>query len=214
MRVKDVMTVDVASVGPETSLNDMACELSRRGISGMPVVDDAGQILGVITEADVLAMEGSAQHAGAVARLLNRDEREGPSRLSARAVREAMTSPAITIECHWPVAVAAERMIQHGINRLPVVERGRLVGIVARADLVRVFPRSDNRIADDIRELVAIQQQRWHDEQPIQIGIDEGKVTLAGELRRRDEADVVSKMVRTVPGVVSVHSQLTWSEEQ
>ena len=215
MRVEDVMTVDVATVRPETSLKDMARELSGRGISGMPVVDDDGQVIGVISEADVLAKEQFApeQRAGVVARLLNRDEREEPGKPGARVVMEAMTSPAISIERHWPVAIAAEQMIERGVNRLPVVQQGRLVGIVTRADLVRAFARSDEQIAGDVRELVALQQELWRDEQPIEVGIDAGEVTLAGEVRRRDEAAILSKMVRTVPGVVSVRSDLTWSEE-
>ena len=61
--------------------------------------------------------------------------------------------------------------------------------------------------------MVALQQELWRDEQPIEVGIDAGEVTLAGEVRRRDEAAILSKMVRTVPGVVSVRSELTWSEE-
>jgi CBS domain-containing protein len=194
MRVEDVMTVDVATVKPEASLKDVARELSDRRISGMPVADDDGRVIGVISEADVLAKEESEPEAGRVA-------------------REAMTSPAITIEPHWPVAIAADRMIEGGVNRLPVVRQGRLVGIVTRADLVRAFARSDEQIAGDIREVVALQQELWRDQQPVEVRIDAGEVTLAGEVRRRDEAIVLPKMVRTVPGVVSVGSELTWSEE-
>ena len=164
MRVEDVMTVDVATVKPESSLEDAARELSGRRISGMPVVDDDGGVIGVISEADVLAKEESEPEprAGAVARLLDR-EREEPAGIGARVVREAMTSPAITIEPHWPVAMAAEQMIEGGVNRLPVVRQGRLVGIVTRADLVRAFARSDEQIAGDIREMVTLQQELWRD---------------------------------------------------
>jgi CBS domain-containing protein len=124
-----------------------------------------------------------------------------------------MTSPAITIEPHWPVAMAAEQMIEGGVNRLPVVRQGRLVGIVTRADLVRAFARSDQQITGDIREMVALQQELWRDEQPVEVSIEAGEVTLAGAVRRRDEAVLLPKMVRTVPGVVSVRSELTWFEE-
>jgi CBS domain-containing protein len=214
MRVEDVMTVDVAAVKPESSLKDVARELSGRRISGMPVVDDDGRVIGVISEADVLAKEESEpeQPAGVMARLLDR-ERDEPTGFGARVVREAMTSPPITIEPHWPVAMAAEQMINGGVNRLPVVREGRLVGIVTRADLVRAFARSDEQIAGDIREMVALQQELWRDQQPVEVRIEAGEVTLAGEVRRRDEAIVLPKMVRTVPGVVSVRSGLTWSEE-
>lgn len=214
MRVEDVMTAEVATVKPEASLKDAARELTGRRISGMPVVDDDGRVIGVISEADVLAKEEPEQEprAGAIARLLDRG-REEPAGLGARVVREAMTSPAITIEPHWPVAMAAEQMIEGGVNRLPVVQQGRLVGIVTRADLVRAFARSDEQIAGDIREMVALQQELWRDQQPVELRIEVGEVTLAGEVRWRDEAILLPKMVRTVPGVVSVRSELTWSEE-
>ena len=212
MRVQDVMTVDVATVKPDTSLKDMARELSRRRISGMPVVDDDGRIVGVISEADVLAKEQSEpeHRAGALARLLNR---EGPSKLGARVVGEAMSSPAVTIQPHCPVARAAEEMLEREVNRLPVVQQERLVGIVTRADLVRAFARSDEQIAGDIRAMVALQQELWRDQRPVEVAIDAGEVTLTGEVRRRDEAALLAKMVRTVPGVVNVRSDLAWSEE-
>jgi CBS domain-containing protein len=215
MRVEDVMTVDVVTVKPETSLKDMARGLSRSRISGMPVVDDDGRVIGVISEADLLAKEQSEpdQRAGTIARLVKRDEGEEPSRLDATTVGEAMTTPAIIIEAHWPVAIAADQMLERGINRLPVVQQGRLVGIVTRADLVRAFARSDEQIARDIREVVALQQELWRDPRSIEVRTDTGEVTLAGEARGHDEAVVLSKMVRTVPGVVSVRSALTWSEE-
>ena len=214
MRVEDVMTAEVATVKPEASLKDAARELTGRRISGMPVVDDDGRVIGVISEADVLAKEEPEQEprAGAIGRLLDRG-REEPAEKGAMVVREAMTSPAITIEPHWPVAMAAQQMIEGGVNRLPVVRQARLVGIVTRADLVRAFARSDQQITGDIREMVALQQELWRDQQPVEVRIESGEVTLAGEVRRRDEAMLLPKMVRTVPGVVSVRSELTWSEE-
>ena len=100
MRIEDVMTVDVMTVAPETLLRDVAVELSRRRVSGMPVVDDDGHVLGVISEADVLAKEQSEpdQHPGAIARLLKRDDEDEPGRFAATTAGEAMTKPAVTVE--------------------------------------------------------------------------------------------------------------------
>lgn len=215
MRVEDVMTVDVVTTTRETALKDAVRELSSRGISGLPVVDDDGRIAGVISEADVLAKERSAPHqpVGVVRRRLGRAKRWERARLNARVVGDAMTSPAITIERHWSVAVAADKMIEHGVNRLPVVQHERLVGIVTRADLVRAFARSDREIVGEIRDLVALQQDLWRDENAVEVTIDAGDVRLAGQVLNRDEAEVLSTMVRTVPGVVTVRSELTWREE-
>jgi CBS domain-containing protein len=214
MRVENVMTVDVVTTTPETSLKEVARVLSDRGISGLPVVDDDGRIAGVISEADVLAKVHSAPdpRVGVVRRLLGRDKRRDRARFGARVVRDTMTSPAITIEPHWSVSVAAERMVVHGVNRLPVTQRERLVGIVTRADLVGAFARSDEEVADETRALVALQQELWRDESAVEVTIDAGDVTLAGQVRNRAEAEVLCTMVRTVPGVVTVRSALSWSE--
>ena len=216
MRVQDVMTIEVVTARPSTSLKDVAAELSRRRISGMPVVDDTGRIVGVVSEADILAKEQpeGEHHSSRFARLLHRDDGgERASRFDAAVVSEAMTSPATTIEGHMPAAIAAQQMTERGINRLPVVQQGRLVGIVTRADLVRAFARSDEEITAEVREIVALQQELWRDEQPLEVTIAGGEVTLAGRVRTREEASLLAEMVRTVPGVVGVRASLTWSEE-
>ena len=215
MRVEDVMTVDVATVTPSTPLKDVAAELSRRRISGMPVLDDSDRIVGVISEADILAKEHAepGHYTSALARLLKHDDAEHSSRLHATVAGDVMTSPATTIEGHVPAVLAAQQMTELGINRLPVLGRGRLVGIVTRADLVRAFARSDEQIAAEVRELVALQQELWRDEKPLEVAIVAGEVALAGNVRRQEEATVLAEMVRTVPGVVEVRSSLTWSED-
>jgi CBS domain-containing protein len=213
MRVHDVMTTEVATTRPEAALKDVAAELVQRGISGMPVIDDDGSVLGVVSEADVLAksLPEKEDGGGALARFRRRDDGE-TRRLEADLVQEVMTAPAITIEEHWPVAEAAERMLNGRINRLPVVRQGRIVGLVSRADVVRAFARSDDEVRADVRELVALQQELLRDERPLRIEVQHGEVSLAGEARTRGEAEIVAKMVRTVPGVVSVRSELTWAE--
>jgi CBS domain-containing protein len=210
MRVHDVMTTEVATARPDAPLKELAAQLAERGISGMPVVDDEGVVVGVVSEADVLAKAlPGPEDEGALARLLRRDDAD-VRRLDARLVRDVMTTPAITIEEYWPVAEAAERMLESKINRLPVVRDGRLVGLVSRADLVRAFARADDEVLADARELVALQQEMLRDDRPVEIGVEHGEVLLTGEVRDPSEAEVLAKMVRTVPGVVSVRSELTW----
>jgi len=211
MRVNEVMTIDVATARPDASLKEVAAELAERRISGMPVIDDDGAVVGVLSEADVLAKalpESEDDGRSVLGRLRRRDEAE-TRRLEAKLVRDVMTAPAITIEEHWPVAEAAERMLESRINRLPVVRQGRLVGLVSRADLVRAFARSDEEILNDVRAIVALQQEILRDDAPVEIGVTHGEVTLAGAVRDGDVAEVLQKMARTVPGVVDVRSDLT-----
>lgn len=215
MRVRDTMTVDVATVTPSTPLKDAARLLVERRISGVPVVD-GGTVVGVLSEADVLEKERGGrlpQRRGALARLLDRNGSPEPLKLEARTVGDAMSSPAITVEPEWTIPSAAERMLESGINRLPVVRQGRLVGIVTRADLVRAFARSDEQIETDVREEIAFQKGLWLDDSPIEIQVDQGETVLSGRVRLRSQADALPKVVARVPGVVTVRAHLQWSED-
>lgn len=207
MKIRSVMSTAVVTVTPETTLKDAAAKLVRFGISGMPVVDDDNQVLGVLSEADVLAKEaGAAPREGMLAWLLD----EGGisrARLEARTVGEAMTAPALTIGPERTVREAAARMLSEGVNRLPVVENGSLVGIVSRADLVRAFARSDDEIRREI-DADVVRQTLWLDPAGLKVDVDDGVVTLSGELESEADVELLREFVRRVPGVVAVRSRL------
>jgi CBS domain-containing protein len=214
MRVQDIMTTDIVTATPEESLKDVARRLVERGISGMPVVDEDGSVVGVISETDVIAKERPEPYdGGAVSRLLGRIDFEEQAKREARLVGETMSSPAITVQAFWTIPGAAELMREHAVNRLPVVRQGRLVGIVTRADLVRAFARSDDEVAAEIRDYVAFQDGLWNDSGSVQVEVTAGETTLTGNVRRRADAEVLPKLVARIPGVVGVHSKLTWTED-
>jgi CBS domain-containing protein len=208
------MTRQVATVAPETPVKEVARELVERGISGMPVVDDDGRVVGVVSEADVLAIERSDRDDddGRLARLLHRRE-AGEGRSTARLAGEAMTSPAITIEPFWTIPSAAHIMLERSVNRLPVVAGKRLVGIVTRGDLVRAFARSDEAVAQEIRDQMRVQQDIWLEGCNVEVTVTGGETTLTGSVLRRSDAELLPKSVARVPGVVGVHADLTWSED-
>lgn len=214
MRVEDVMTTEVVTVEPGTSLKEVATILIERGISGLPVVE-GDEVVGVISEADLIAKERSGPHprGGLLGRLLDRPDAREELKLDARVAREAMTAPAITIPAYWSVATAAERMLSEGINRLPVIAKGRLIGLVTRADLVRAFARSDAEIEREVREHVALEQELTYDRNPLDVRIRDGETTLTGRVDRRSLAELLPKMVARVPGVVGVQSELTWADD-
>ena len=195
MRVIDVMTRDVLTVGVTTHLKEAARLLAERGISGLPVVDDDKRVVGVLSEGDIVVQEAAA----------------GAPR--ARLVGEAMTAPAITITRRRPISKAARIMVEEGVNRLPVVDDdGSLVGIVTRADLVHAYVRSDEEIVAEIREDV-LRRTLWIDSETIEVEVEEGDVRLAGAVVSKSDAELIPTFVERVPGVVSVLSKLTWPEE-
>jgi len=211
MKVKDVMTTDVATVPPDTPLKEVAALLAERRVSGVPVVAAEGDVVGVVSEADILFKEcGEAGPQGVLAWLL---EPGGPAKLDARTAREAMTSPARTIGPERPVAEAAKRMLEEAVNRFPVVdEDGRLIGIVTRADLVRAFVRPDDEIAHEIREDVIL-KTLWIAPEALDVRVDKGAVRIGGHVESKSDADLIEAFAKRVPGTVSVESHLSWLEE-
>jgi CBS domain-containing protein len=177
----------------------------------MPVVGADGAVVGVISEADVLAKERDEYDGrGALARLLHRPDPSEDDKLAARTAGEAMTSPAIAVEADWTIPTVAQMMLRHRINRLPVLRAGRLVGIVTRADLVRAFARSDEEIAEEIREAVALQEAMSFGIAPIEVRVEAGEATLSGTVPSHDDAVALADVAGNVPGVVSVRSDITW----
>ncbi len=215
VRVGDVMTRDVVSVTPDTPIKDVAVVLVERGISGLPVRDAEGAVVGVLSEADLLVKQGGPpEHSGGLfAWLVDTASSPDLAKLRAHTAGEAMTAPAITVEVDSPVTEAARTMVSLGVNRLPVVEDGTLVGIVTRADLVRLFTRSDEEIAREIREDV-VGRMLWIAPERLEVEVDEGEVVLRGQVDTELEADLLEKRVPLVAGVVGVRSELSWAVDR
>ena len=191
MRVQDLMTTDVLTVRTAASLKDAAALLAEHRISGLPVVDGDRHVLGVLSEGDILFKEsGPPDRPSLLERLLVVPSTGFDPRLAARTVGEAMSAPALTIGPRRPVTEAATRMIDDGVNRLPVVDdEQRLIGIITRADLVRAFVRSDAEVEQEIREDV-LRRAMWIE--PGDVGVEvagrRGSAQRQGryEDRRRD----------------------------
>jgi CBS domain-containing protein len=215
MRIEDVMTTAVVTVGPETSLKRVAELLAQHRISGLPVVDDEGVVLGVVSEADLLFKERGAPTGRStwLSRLTDPQERRERAKAGAHTAGEAMTGPAITIAPFRPLATAAREMLEYGINRLPVVRNDRLVGIVSRADLVRAFARSDEETAADVRQQIEQFLAVAGDAVDVHVAVEEGCAVLTGSVRRRSVADSISPFVAKIPGVVDVRSEISWTHD-
>jgi CBS domain-containing protein len=218
MKVKDVMTNDPVTIVPEALLKDVASILVARGISGLPVVGSGGEPLGVVSESDLVVKEQGEppeKRGGFGWRWLStkNGDREQRARLAARTAGEAMTAPPITIGLGDHVSEAARRMVENGVNRLPVVgDDGTVVGIVTRADLVRVFSRSDQEIAREIEHDVVL-GTLWVEPTRVNVRVARGEVSLSGRLDTRLDAELLPRLVARVPGVVSVSADLAWEAE-
>jgi CBS domain-containing protein len=210
MKIDELMQTDVVTTSPDATLKEAAALLVEHRISGLPVCLPDGRVVGVLSEADILfKQDGSPfELSGFLARLL--DQAYGDrQRFEATTVADAMSSPAITITPKHDVSEAARLIIRHRVNRLPVVDGSRLVGIVTRADLVRAFHRDDRAIAHEIEQDVLL-SSLWIAPGPIGVDVQNGVVTLSGVVETRTIAEVAAAYVRRVPGVVAVQSDLEW----
>jgi len=214
LTVRDVMSRSVVSVHRRTPLREVAQALIDNRVSGVPVVDVDGAVVGVVSEADLLIKE---QGAGAIrhrplARLFGESSESRAQILKLGAINAdaAMTVPAITIASDRSIHEAAAIMTAKHINRLPVVDEGRLVGIVSRADLVRAYVRTDDDLAATIRQEVLL-KILWLDPELFTVVVKDGVASISGRVERRSTAEMVERSVRMVPGVVEVRAAVSWS---
>lgn len=213
MTIRDVMTRSVLTAQADTPLKDVARLLIDSDVSGVPVVDGQGAVLGVVSEADFLVKEQGPQalRHRRLARLLGESEatRRQLGKLAARTAGEAMTSPAITVEPSRSIQDAAALMTERHVNRLPVVEDGCLIGIVTRADLVRAYLRTDEELVQTIRQDV-LHRILWLDPATFDISVHNGEATIRGNVERRSTAAMVEETIGLVPGIVAVHADIRW----
>jgi CBS domain-containing protein len=210
MKIGELMTTDPVAVGPETPLKDVAAILLEHRISGVPVIGERLEVLGVVSEADIIAKAaGPGEEGSRIISWLVGDRHVDTQKITARTAAEAMGSPAITVGVADTVPEAARLMTERGIKRLPVVDdEGTLIGIVTRTDLVRAFTRSDEEIAQELREVLV--ETLWLHEPDLDVRVQGGEVMLTGKMQRRSDAELLARLAQRVPGVVDVRSTLTW----
>ncbi|MFF0451705.1 CBS domain-containing protein [Streptomyces sp. NPDC004609] len=187
-RVADLMTPTAVSVQRGTAFKEIARLLDEYGITAVPVVDDEGRPVGVVSEADLL--------------------RRQTSKATPSTAEGMMSSPAVVAEPQWSAVRAARVMEQHRIKRLPVVDAsGLLTGVISRSDLLQLFLRRDRAIQEEILEDVLT---RILGVSPAALSVDvaDGRVTLSGTVEHRSMLPVVVRLCESVDGVVEVVDRL------
>ncbi len=209
MKVRDLMTTDPLTVSADTLLKDAARAMVRNRVSGLPVIGD-GALIGIVTEGDFLRQEANRDQPYRFS-LLDALFGEGPADPPAvETVAEVMTEDVITIRPEATIGQAARVMVHKLVKRLPVIdEDGTLIGIISRADVVNAFTKPDEIIEDEVREDI-IRRLLFLDPEEVGVSVEDGVVTLEGEMENRTEAHLLEELTRRVEGVVRVDSRLTF----
>jgi CBS domain-containing protein len=194
MRACDVMTKDVVSVRPSTTIKEAAKTLGDRGFTALPVIDDDGRVVGVVSEADLVRD-----------RFLTDPRYRGTDvdsstvdRTVVEVVGDVMTTPAAVMSQIADIAQVAKTMLADRHRFMPIVDGSVLVGVVTRRDLVAVLARTDAQIAADVRGKLAAYggSDRWT------VGVREGDVTVQDEFDDATDRHVALVLAEAVPGVV------------
>lgn len=181
----------------------------RNKVSGLPVISD-GDLVGIVTEGDFLRQEANRDQPYRFS-LLDALFGEGPSNPPAvETVAEVMTESVISIGPEATIGEAARVMANKRVKRLPVVDDdGALTGIISRADVVNAFTKPDEIIEDEVREDI-IRRLLFLDPETVGVSVQDGVVTLDGEMENRTEAHLLEELTRRVEGVVRVDANLTF----
>ena len=221
MKAKDVMTHCLVSIAPDAPILDAIARMIGHQVSGMPVVDADGKLVGVVTEGDFLRRAEIGTKAPRRRWLeLLRGPASGAdeyARSHGRTVREVMSPNVITVEKETPLSELVGLMEEHGIKRVPVTEEGRVVGIVSRADLMSALaerlsesskpPASDASIRRTI--VTEMKKQAWCPVQSLTIRVRKGFVDVEGTIFDEGQRRAIHVLVENVQGVKGVHDHLT-----
>jgi CBS-domain-containing membrane protein len=214
--VADVMSTNVISAAPQDSFSQLATLLRGAAIRAVPVVDAEATLLGVVSEADLMA--AAARPDGGSASRWSRPRHirhRGPeTKAGATTAAELMTDTVVTVTPSTGVAAAARTMMEHHLSWMPVCdETRRVVGVLSRSDVLAMFLRADASIRTEILDDV-LRRVLLVDPTAVRVEVDGGVVTLTGELDARVDAEVAVRLTERVEGVVAVVDHLRFRNDE
>jgi CBS domain-containing protein len=224
MKAADIMTRAVITTTTDTQLVDVVRTMIRHRISGIPVLDASGAVVGIITEGDLLhraETRTEKQHSRLAGLLLAPGHlADEYARSHGRNVGEVMSQEVVSVAPETPLAEIVALMESRRIKRLPVLENRKLVGIVSRADLLRalveLLPKAPAAGVSDaeIRRLILaeIDRQSWAPRTTVDVMVEEGMAELRGLIVDERERQALRVLAENTPGVKGVRDRLAWIE--
>jgi CBS domain-containing protein len=213
MRADDIMSMNVISVSPGTDIHEIAETLLDNRISAVPVVDDRGQLLGIVSEGDLIRRResGTERHTSWWLRLLQNpnDLAEEYVKTHGRTAKDVMTREVIMVTEETPVGEIAELLEKHRIKRVPVVHDGKVVGIVSRANLlhglvVRKIPITRKGQDVELKKAVLEELRETGVRSLIDVVVSDGEAHLWGSVESDPEKEALEIAASNTPGVTKV----------
>ena len=206
--VKDVMTTQVVAVRSGATFKEMAAALRQYRVSAFPVIDEHEKVIGIVSEADLVAKEALTDP-GVLAGVLHHED---VSKAEGLTAGDLMTPRAVTVRPEDSVEHAAQLMYFLKVKRMPVVDAdGGLVGLVSRADVLAVYDRPDDDIREEITGNVIV-RGFGKDPRQFAVTVQAGVVTVQGSPETAALGHDIVRKIRHVPGVVAVHDQLSYPD--
>lgn len=223
MKVEEIMTRDVIAVAPKTPIHEAARLMADHGISGLPVVENDGNVVGIVSEGDLIIRQKPREPVPwwrvffADAERLAREYQKA----HGITVAEVMTRSVITVSPDLPIESAALILDRHRIRRIPVVADGQLVGIVSRGDLIKALsvapapaaapPSDDSRLVSEMK--ARLSREPWVSNRGIVIQASDGVLSLWGVVLTEAEKSALETMARSIEGCKGIENKLVVKSE-
>ncbi len=224
MKARDLMTTNVVTVKPDTKVRDVAALMLEKHISGVPVLDDNGKLVGMISEGDLLRRPelGTEKHRRRWLAFFSRADEQAREFTKSHALRagDVMTKQVLHIAEDTPLGDVVGLMEKHRVKRLPVLSKGKLVGIVSRVDLIRALatrqaepmpppPDSDATIRAVMNDV--LKNEDWALSAVVNVVVSDGVVHLWGVIDSDEQRQALRVAAENIPGVTAVEEHLTFS---
>lgn len=221
MKAADVMTRTVQSVAPDLPVEEVAKFMLARRISAVPVLDAGGNLVGIVSEGDLMrrAELGTEKHRSWWLRLFVGDDYQAHEFVKShgRKARDVMTHPVVTATKDMPVADIVTLLEEHRIKRVPVLRDGKMTGIVSRANLLRAFASRESAKAASLaardrdiqaRLLATLEKQSWWHKRAYDIVVTDGVIHLWGNAESAEEREAVRVAAENIGGAVGVKNHI------
>lgn len=222
MNVADFMRIDIVTARPNMNVSDVASQMVRSHVSGMPVVDDEDTLIGIVSEGDLLrrAEAGTDRHRPRWLQVLMGSARLADEYVKSHAlkVKDVMTSTVVSIDAADSLDTAVDLMERHRVKRLPVVSDGKLIGILSRADVLAAYvykvraTKPGSATDGEIRQAIleAFEKEKWLRGDRLTVVVREGEVELSGMIMSENERKALTVMAGSIDGVKRVTDNLTY----